>query len=208
MSGLRTTTAGAVVTTAALSAPIGAAIGPVMQWLGEPVPQVPWSAVASPWFLAVLVGLAAWQTWRLVGGIPPWRSLPDGPDRRRGADGAPAGGASGRPGPPGGGSVGDADGRPWRPITGREVGVGRRLLPHQAVNRLVLGKAAALAGAVCAGAYVGFALVALGGIERQLDGERVLRSVLAAVGGLVLIAAGLLLERACRSQDPEEPDLA
>ena len=208
MSGLRTTSAGAIVATAALSAPAGAAIGPVLQQLGEPVPQVPWSAVASTWFLGLLVGLVAWHTWRLVGGIPPWRSLPEPPSARRDADDTTQAGAPGAGGRAPSGSAGPSASGRERSASGREVGVGRRLAPHQAVNRLVLGKAAALAGAVCAGAYVGFALVAASGVERQLDGERVLHALLAALGGLILTAAGVLLERACRTQDPGEPDLA
>ncbi|QWC83781.1 DUF3180 family protein [Nocardioidaceae bacterium] len=188
MSGLRTTSVSALVVTAAVSAPAGAAIGPLVQWTGGAVPRVPWSTVASPWFLALVVGLAAWQTWRLVGGEPPWRRTPDRPPRPREDESR-------------------EDGRPRASRPG-QVGVGRRLAPHQAVNRLVLGKAAALAGAVCAGAYVGFAVAALGGVERQLDGERVLHSLVAAAGGLALLVAGVLLERACRTQDPGEPDLA
>ena len=50
-----------------------------------------------------------------------------------------------------------------------------RLEPHHAVNRLVLAKSCALAGAVVAGAYF------VGG-----------------VAGVALVACSLLLERACR----------
>ncbi|MDQ6641307.1 MAG: DUF3180 family protein, partial [Actinomycetota bacterium] len=58
--------------------------------------------------------------------------------------------------------------RTWR-ILQRDrdtaAGTGRplvRLQPYQAVNRLVLGKAAALAGAVVLGGYAGFAIAHLG----------------------------------------------
>ena len=194
MSGLRTTTATTLLVTAAVSAPCGAAIGPISQVLRGTVPQVPWSAVASPWFLAVVVGIAAWQTWRIVGGIAPWRPLPEQAAGKARSDASRDAGAEAA--------------RIRRPVRPDGVGAGRRLAPHQAVNRLVLGKAAALAGALCAGAYAGFALAALGGVQRQLDGERAVHAAIAAVGGLALMIAGVLLERACRTQDPEEPDLA
>ncbi|MCW2757794.1 MAG: hypothetical protein JWO46_1540 [Nocardioidaceae bacterium] len=72
------------------------------------------------------------------------------------------------------------------------------LEPYQAVNRLVLGKAAALAGAVVLGGYAGFAIAHLGIAPTQLSGQRLLRAAIAAAGGLALLVAGLLLERACR----------
>ncbi|WP_269778361.1 DUF3180 family protein [Nocardioides mangrovicus] len=75
---------------------------------------------------------------------------------------------------------------------------GQQLEAYQAVNRLVLGKAAALAGAVVLGGYAGFAIGHLGIEPTQLSGQRLLRSSIAAVGGLVLLVMGLLLERACR----------
>ncbi len=94
--------------------------------------------------------------------------------------------------------------RTWR-ILQRRQGIGAggtptaaRFEPYQAVNRLVLGKAAALAGAVVLGGYAGFAIAHLGITPTELSGQRLLRSSLAAVGGLGLMVAGLMLERACR----------
>lgn len=94
--------------------------------------------------------------------------------------------------------------RTWR-ILQRDRGIalkaGRpalRFEPYQAVNRLVLGKAAALAGAVVLGGYAGFAISHLGITPTELSGQRLLRGSLAAVGGLGMLVAGLLLERACR----------
>jgi hypothetical protein len=82
--------------------------------------------------------------------------------------------------------------------TWRSVHVRReRLEPHRAVNRLVLGRASALVGALVAGGYAGYA-VSWVGSEAELAGQRMLRSVLAAVCGLLIVAGGLLLERACR----------
>jgi hypothetical protein len=78
-----------------------------------------------------------------------------------------------------------------------------RMEPYQAVNRLVLGKAAALAGAVVLGGYAGFAIAHLGITPTELSGQRLLRASLAAVGGLGMLVAGLLLERACRVRSDE-----
>lgn len=78
---------------------------------------------------------------------------------------------------------------------------GPPLEPHQAVNRLVLAKACALAGALVAGGYAGYALAWLGA-GAELAGERVLHSGLAAVGAAVTVTGSMLLERACRVQKP------
>jgi len=83
-------------------------------------------------------------------------------------------------------------------VTYRSVRVRReRLLPNQAVNRLVLARACALAGALVAGGYLGYAVSWLG-IDSDLAEQRVARSVLAGVAGVLICAAALLLERACR----------
>ncbi|CAN5571218.1 hypothetical protein BH10ACT10_BH10ACT10_21980 [soil metagenome] len=74
-----------------------------------------------------------------------------------------------------------------------------RLEPHHAVNRLVLGKSGALAGAVVAGGYFGYALawVAVAGAQQRLP-----QALLGGVAGVALVVGSLLLERACRvSQD-------
>jgi len=89
----------------------------------------------------------------------------------------------------------------WRTVQVR----GERLEPHQAVNRLVLGRASALVGALVAGGYVGYAVSWIGS-EAELAGQRMLRSALAALCALLLVAGGLLLERACRiRKGPSEP---
>ncbi|MGA9748288.1 MAG: DUF3180 family protein [Nocardioides sp.] len=74
----------------------------------------------------------------------------------------------------------------------------RTIAPHQAVNRLVLAKACAIAGAAAAGGYLGYALSWLGLEEPELAGERLLRSGLAGLAGVAIVAGSLLLERACR----------
>lgn len=88
-------------------------------------------------------------------------------------------------------------------LTYRAVQVhGQRLEPHRAVNRLVLGRASALVGALLAGGYFGYALSWLGAID-ELAAQRGWRSVVAGVMGLLVLIGGLLLERACRVRDDD-----
>jgi hypothetical protein len=79
-----------------------------------------------------------------------------------------------------------------------------RLEPHRAVNRLVLAKASALAGALVAGGYVGYAISWLGHSEALLARGRVVHSVAAGVAGMLLVVGSLLLERACRVGGPRD----
>lgn len=88
--------------------------------------------------------------------------------------------------------------------TWQTIQVQRRRLPgHRAVNRLVLARACALVGALAAGGYAGYAITWLGDASELAD-ERLLRSGVAALGGLLMMLASLALERACRvpSEDP------
>ena len=78
-----------------------------------------------------------------------------------------------------------------------------RLQPHHAVNRLVLAKSCALAGALVAGGYFGYALSWLGLTDAALARERLLRSVLAGIAAVLLVVGSLLLERACRVRKDE-----
>ncbi len=80
---------------------------------------------------------------------------------------------------------------------------GERLEPHRAVNRLVLARACALAGAVVAAGYVGYAVSWLGDASQVAD-RWILRSLVAALGALGVTLASLVLERACRA-DSEQP---
>ncbi len=73
-----------------------------------------------------------------------------------------------------------------------------RIEPHRAVNRLVLAKACAMTGALVAGGYFGYALSWAGLTETRLGEERLVRSLLAGVASVAIIAASLVLERACR----------
>lgn len=73
-----------------------------------------------------------------------------------------------------------------------------RMDAQRAVAFLVLGKASALAGALVAGGYLGFALNFVDRFDAAAPRERVIRSVVAIIAGVALMIAGLLLERACR----------
>ena len=82
--------------------------------------------------------------------------------------------------------------------TWQTIHVRRQRLPdNHAVNRLVLARASALVGALAAGGYTGYAVTWLGDASELAD-ERLLRCAVAAVGGLLMMIASLLLERACR----------
>lgn len=77
------------------------------------------------------------------------------------------------------------------------------LAPHQAVNRLALAKACALIGALMAGGYLGFCLSWVG-LPLETALPRVVRGLVAALAAGLLVAASLLLERACRVRNDEE----
>lgn len=81
----------------------------------------------------------------------------------------------------------------WRTVHVRR----ERLEPQSGVNRLVLARACALAGAFVGGGYLGYAASWLGDSSPLAD-ERVTRAGLAALAGLLTVVASLLLERACR----------
>lgn len=73
----------------------------------------------------------------------------------------------------------------------------------RAVNRLLVARASALVGALVAGGYAGYAVSWLGH-GAELAGERFWGSAAAAVGGLCMLGAALLLEQACRVDPPED----
>jgi small-conductance mechanosensitive channel len=84
---------------------------------------------------------------------------------------------------------------------------GRVLEPHKAVNRLVLAKSCALAGAMVAGGYFGYALSWWRVTEAALGTQRIVQSVVAGVASVLIVAGSLLLERACRVRKGDESDL-
>jgi lysylphosphatidylglycerol synthetase-like protein (DUF2156 family) len=73
----------------------------------------------------------------------------------------------------------------------------RRMEFNRAVNFLVLAKASVLVGALVAGVYAGYGLHYLDDLAFEALAQRVLRSGVAVVGGIAIVVAGLLLERAC-----------
>lgn len=82
--------------------------------------------------------------------------------------------------------------------TWRAVQVRRERMPHhQAVNRLVLGRACALVGAVAGGGYLGYGLSWFGE-GAELADDRIRGSAIAVVACVLLVGASVLLERACR----------
>lgn len=80
---------------------------------------------------------------------------------------------------------------------------GSALRPHEAVNRLVLAKASALAGALVAGGYLGYALSWVG-VGAETFGSRVWMSLAAAMGAVLTVIGSLFLERACRVKGDDE----
>ncbi len=89
-------------------------------------------------------------------------------------------------------------------ITHRTLHVYRRWLePHHAVNRLVLARASAVVGALVAGGYAGYAVSWLG-VAAELGSERIVRSLLAALAGVLIVVGALLLERACRIRSDDQ----
>ena len=77
------------------------------------------------------------------------------------------------------------------------------LSPAHAVNRLVLARACAYVGALAGGGYLGYAVSWLG-VQSDLADQRALRSAIAGIAGILMVVAGVLLERACRV--PPEDD--
>lgn len=84
----------------------------------------------------------------------------------------------------------------WRAVHVRR----ERLLPHQAVNRLVLARASALVSALVAGGYLGYGL---SWIRADTDNGRMWPSFAAAAAGVLGVLTALLLERACRIRNTD-----
>ncbi len=131
---------------------LSSAVGLVVGWSGHLVvqrvtgetPRVAWVQPLGLLLVAVIIGVLAWHTWRVV-----------------------------------------------------QVG-GRRLEPQQALNRLVLGRACAVAGALVAGFYLGFAIGWLGDPTRLAE-RGMTRSVVAFAAAMAVLVASLALESACRT---------
>ena len=72
-----------------------------------------------------------------------------------------------------------------------------RIPDRQAVAWLALGKAAAVVGALMAGGYFGFAVRFVTDLAIDAPRERVIRSIVAIIGGIAITLAALRVERAC-----------
>ncbi|WP_168207368.1 DUF3180 domain-containing protein [Microlunatus elymi] len=81
-----------------------------------------------------------------------------------------------------------------------------RIDDRQAVAWLALGKAAALMGVVMAGGYAGFAVRFLAELTIEGPRERVIRSAVAIVGGVLITVAGLRIERALMVPTDDQDD--
>lgn len=93
-------------------------------------------------------------------------------------------------------------------LTNQQLQVRRVRIPaNRAVAMLVLGKSAAMGGVAVAVGYLGFALNFVARLDVEAPRERVVRSVVAILGGSLLCVGGLLLERSCRvSEDDVDGD--
>lgn len=74
----------------------------------------------------------------------------------------------------------------------------QRVTSDYGIKMLAIAKSCVVVGSLVAGVYTGFALAYLDSIDSPLGKERVVRGGAAAIAGLLLLVAALLLERACR----------
>ena len=82
-----------------------------------------------------------------------------------------------------------------------------RMTADWGIKMLALGKSAAVAGALVAGAYAGYALAYVHEMSSPLGKERFVHGAAAAIAAALLLVAGLLLERACQlPQDDDESE--
>lgn len=90
-----------------------------------------------------------------------------------------------------------------RPRLRRAEGA-RPIDPFVAARTAALAMAASRTGALVAGGYLGYALLAVSDADTAYRREMALIGAVTALGGIALAAAGLLLERFCRIP-PEDP---
>lgn len=89
--------------------------------------------------------------------------------------------------------------------TWRRVQVAKKgMNPERGIRSVALGKASALGGMAMAAGYLALVVLSLDNLTAIAAQQRVLRGSVGVVAGLLLAAAGLWLERACRI--PEPPD--
>lgn len=89
----------------------------------------------------------------------------------------------------------------------RQVRLGRRRMdPMRAVRTVVLGQACAYAGALLAGTYGGYALALLPDWSHAPRRETAIAAGFAALGGAVMLVAGVIAERWCRIGPDDDDD--
>ncbi|PKQ14994.1 MAG: DUF3180 domain-containing protein [Actinobacteria bacterium HGW-Actinobacteria-8] len=89
----------------------------------------------------------------------------------------------------------------------RQVRLGRRRMdPTRAVRTAVLGQASAYAGALLAGIYGGYALTLMPDWSHTPRREAAIAAGLAALGGVVMLVAGVIAERWCRIGPDDDDD--
>lgn len=91
----------------------------------------------------------------------------------------------------------------WRRVQTRR----ERIEPERGLMMVALGKASALGGAAIAAGYLAFVAVSLGNLSATGPQQRLIRGLVATVGGVLIGAAGLWLERACKVPDDPDSDL-
>lgn len=87
-----------------------------------------------------------------------------------------------------------------------------RITSEHGVKLLALSRSSLIVGGLFGGGYGGYALSYVRDLDTPLGSDRVWHAGFAAVAGLLLVTAALLLERACRipggEDDDPEPDAA
>ena len=83
-----------------------------------------------------------------------------------------------------------------------------RMTSDHAAKMLALSRSCAIVGSLFAGGYGGFALTYVGDLDTPLGQERAVQAGGAAVAGILLLVAALLLERACRLPDDHDDESA
>lgn len=81
-----------------------------------------------------------------------------------------------------------------------------RMTADHGIRMLALAKASALVGALVAGGYLGYALAFADALDTAFGKERVIHAGLASVAALLVMIAGLLLERSLQVPEDEDED--
>lgn len=90
----------------------------------------------------------------------------------------------------------------WRRVQTRR----ESMEPERGIGYLALGKASALGGVAIAAGYLALVVLSLDNLSAVGPQQRVVRGLVAVLGGILLSGAGLWLERACRVPEPPDDD--